>query len=200
MFDARKGLSFALADRFVSRLLLIQALASFAVGATGAMLVVLSERHLHLPPAGFAWLIAAIGAGALLGPLIPNTWAKDHRDARWLFLPYVIRGFGDVLLAVVTSLPIALLILFIYGLNTSAGMVVYNSTLQGAVPEEVRGRIFTLLDLTWNVMRLLSLAIGGLVVDLLGIQLLFWLGGSILTLAGLLGVVLLGRPTRASGS
>jgi MFS family permease len=200
MFDARKGLSFALADRFVSRLLLIQALASFAVGATGAMLVVLSERHLHLPPAGFAWLIAAIGAGALLGPLIPNTWAKDYRDARWLFLPYVIRGLGDVLLAVVTSLPIALLILFIYGLNTSAGMVVYNSTLQGAVPEEVRGRIFTLLDLTWNVMRLLSLAIGGLVVDLLGIQLLFWLGGSILTLAGLLGVVLLGRPTRASGS
>jgi MFS family permease len=200
LLDARKGLSFALADRFVSRLLLIQALASFAVGATGAMLVVLSERHLHLRPVGFAWLIAAIGVGALLGPLIPNTWAKDYRDARWLFLPYVIRGLGDVLLAVVASLPIAFLILFIYGLNTSAGMVVYNSTLQGAVPEEVRGRIFTLLDLTWNVMRLLSLAIGGLVVDLLGIQVLFWLGGSILTLAGLLGVVLLGRPTRASGS
>jgi MFS family permease len=200
LLDARGGLSFALADRFVSRLLLIQALASFAVGATGAMLVVLSERHLHLPPAGFAWLIAAIGVGALLGPLIPNTWAEDYRDPRWLFLPYVIRGVGDILLAVVASLPIALLILFIYGLNTSAGMVVYNSTLQGAVPEEVRGRIFTLLDLTWKVMRLLSLAIGGLVVDLLGIQVLFWLGGSILTLAGLLGVVLLGRPTQASRS
>ncbi len=39
-------------------------LASFAVGAPGALLVVLSEQHLRLPAAGFAWLIGAIGVGA----------------------------------------------------------------------------------------------------------------------------------------
>jgi MFS family permease len=97
--DARAGLAFALRDRFVSRLLLVQALASFAVGATGALLVVLAERFMRLPPAGFAWLIGAIGVGVLLGPLIPNTLARDYRDARWLFVPYIIRGIGDVLLA-----------------------------------------------------------------------------------------------------
>src|ERR687885_1443672 len=100
--DARSGLGFARQDRFVSRLLLVQALASLATGATGAMLVVLSERHLHQPPAGLAWLIGAIGVGALVGPLIPNTLATDYRDARWLFVPYVMRGIGDALLAVVT--------------------------------------------------------------------------------------------------
>ncbi len=62
--DARDGLAFARHDRFVSRLLLVQALASLAVGATGALLVVLTEQHLRLPPAGFAWLIGAIGVGA----------------------------------------------------------------------------------------------------------------------------------------
>ena len=98
--DARAGLGFARQDRFVSRLLLVQALASLATGATGAMLVVLSERHLQQPPAGFAWLIGAIGVGALLGPLIPNALAHDYRDARWLFVPYVIRGIGDVLVAI----------------------------------------------------------------------------------------------------
>jgi hypothetical protein len=67
--DARAGLRVAIADRLVSRLLVAQALASLAVGVTGAMLVVLSERHLGLPPSGFAWLIGAIGIGALLGPL-----------------------------------------------------------------------------------------------------------------------------------
>lgn len=152
--DARAGLAFARRDGFVSRLLIVQALASFAVGATGAMLVVLSEEHLHLPPAGFAWLIGAIGVGALLGPLIPNVLASDYRDARWLFVPYVIRGIGDVLLAVVTSLPAALGILFVYGLNTSTGTVVFSSTVQGVVPDRVRGRVFTLLDVTWNAMRL----------------------------------------------
>lgn len=110
--DARAGLSCAFGDRFVSRLLLVQALASLATGATGAMLVALRERHLGMPPAGFAWLIGAIGAGALVGPIIPNALARDYRDARWLFGPYVLRGIGDILLAVFTPLPIALLLLF----------------------------------------------------------------------------------------
>jgi len=191
--EARAGLRFALRDRFVSRLVVVQSLASFAVGATGAMLVVLSERHLQLSPAGFAWLIGAIGAGALLGPLIPNTLAEDYRDVRWLFVPYVVRGLGDVLLAVVTPLPVALAILFVYGLCTSAGAVVFNSTVQGAVPDAVRGRVFTLLDVTWNASRLLSLVAGGLVVEASGVRWLFWSGGSLLALAGVLGLVLLRR-------
>jgi MFS family permease len=106
---------------------------------------------------------------------------------------------GDVLLAVVTPLPVALLILFVYGLNTSTGMVVFNSTVQGAVPERLRGRVFTLLDVTWNLMRLLSLALGGIVVDALGIAPLYWLGGTLLALADVLGLVLLGRHDFRTG-
>jgi predicted MFS family arabinose efflux permease len=194
--DALEGLRYARRDVFVSRLLLVQSLASFAVGATGAMLVVLSERHLHLPPEGFAWLIGAIGAGALLGPLIPNTFASNYRNARWLFVPYVIRGIGDVLIAVFTPLPVALLILFVYGLNTSTGMVVFNSTIQGAIPDALRGRVFTLLDVSWSAMRLVSLAVGAVVVDRLGIEQLYWIGGSLLVVAGFLGLALLDAPLR----
>lgn len=191
--DARAGLAFALGDRFVSRLLLVQALASLAVGATGALLVVLAQQFLQLPPAGFAWLIGAIGVGALLGPLIPNVIAADYHDARWLFVPYVVRGLGDVLLATLRPLPITLLLLFVYGLNTSTGMVVFNSTVQGAVPDAVRGRVFTLLDVTWSTMELVSLGLGGVLVDRVGIRPIYWGGGALLVLAGLLGLALLGR-------
>lgn len=130
--------------------------------------------------------------GALLGPLIPNALASDYRDSRWLFIPYVVRGIGDVLLAVFTAVPIALGLLFVYGLNTSTGMVVFNSAVQGAAPDAVRGRVFTLLDVTWSAMRLISLALGGLLVDAVGIQALFWVGGSLLAVAGVLGLALLG--------
>jgi MFS family permease len=189
--DARDGLRIAVADRLVSRLLVVQALASLSVGATGAMLIVLSERHLGLSPAGFAWLIGTIGFGALLGPLIPNALARDYRSARWLFVPYVVRGLGDILLATFTPLPIALLILLVYGLNTSAGMVVFTSVLQSSVPDDVQGRIFTLFDVNWNGMRLVSLALGGVLVDAIGIQPLFWGSGALLVGAGLLGLALL---------
>ncbi len=191
--EAREGMRYARHDPLVSRLLIVQSLASFAVGATGAMLVVLSEQHLDLRPSGFAWLIGAISAGALLGPLIPNALARDYRTARWMFVPYIVRGLGDVLLAFLTPLPVALLILFVYGLNTSAGMVVYSAAVQGAVPDRVRGRVFTLLDVSWNAMRLLSLALGAVVVDAVGVRPLFWSGGALLAGAGILGLALLGN-------
>jgi MFS family permease len=102
---------------------------------------------------------------------------------------------------VFSALPIALAILFVYGLNTSTGIVVFNSTIQGAVPDLVRGRTFTLLDISWNVARLLSLAVGGLLVDVLGIRPVYWIGGGLLAVAGLLGLVLLGRyDFRSTGS
>jgi hypothetical protein len=64
---------------------------------------------------------------------------------------------------------------------------------QSSVPDAVRGRAFTLLDVTWSSMRLVSLALGGLLVDRIGIEPVYWLGGSLLALAGLLGLALLGQ-------
>jgi MFS family permease len=172
----------------------VQALASLAVGATSALLVVLATRHLHVAAGGFGWLLAAIGGGALLGPFLSN-WLTRGRylDVRLLFVPYVIRGVGDVALGLVVGLPWALLILFVYGLNTSTGMVASNTILQTVIPDRVRGRVFTLLDVTWAAMRLLSLALGGLVADRVGISAVYIAGGVLLTLAGVLGLVLLGN-------
>ena len=48
-----------------------------------------------------------------------------------------------------------------------------------------------LLDVTWNATRLLSLLIGGLTVDLVGVQSLYWAGGVLLIRAGFLGLILL---------
>ena len=59
------------------------------------------------------------------------------------------------------------------------------------MPDAVRGRVFTLLDLSWSAMRLLSLVLGGLIADVLGVRPLVWGSGSLLALTGVLGLVLL---------
>jgi MFS family permease len=189
--DAREGWAYARCDLFVARLVPVQALTSLAVGATSALLVVLATQHLHL---GFGWLLAAIGVGALLGPFLAN-WLTRGRylDVRLLFVPYLIRGAGDIALGLVVGLPWALLILCVYGLNTSTGMVASNTILQTVIPDRVRGRVFTLLDVTWAAMRLLSLGVGGWLADRAGISSVYVIGGTLLTLAGVLGLVLLGR-------
>ena len=85
---------------------------------------------------------------------------------------------------------------FVYGLNTSSGIVVFNATLQDAIPDRVRGRVFTLLDVTWNGMRLVSLVVGGVAVDVIGIQALHWDGGLLLLVAGLIGLMLVDPRNR----
>ncbi len=192
--DAGEGLVYARRDPFIARLVPVQALTSLATGATSALLVVLATTHLHLAAQGFGWLLAAIGVGALLGPFLSNRLTGDrYLDMRLLFVPYIIRGIGDIALGLVVSLPWALAILFVYGLNTSTGVVASHSILQTVIPDRVRGRVFTLLDVTWAAMRLLSLGLGGLLADRLGISVVYLTGGALLTLAGALGLGLLGR-------
>jgi hypothetical protein len=47
--------------------------------------------------------------------------------------------------------------------------------------------------LTWSLMQILALALGGVLVDLVGIQAIYWAGGAPLFFAGVLGLALLGR-------
>ncbi len=169
----------------------MQALASLSVGATSALLVVLAEEHYLLPPGGFGYFILAIGVGALLGPFLLGLLVKDLGHPRWLFGPYVVRGIGDILLVVTTFVPFAWLLLFIYGLNTSSGMVVFQTWVQRQVPDVVRGRVFTWLDVVWNVMKVISLGVGGYLAQRAGIEVVYYLGGSLLFLSGIVGLLTL---------
>lgn len=81
------------------------------------------------------------------------------------------------MLSTFTSLQAVLLVLLVYGLNTSTGIVVSEATLQDAISDRVRGGVFMLLDITRNGKRLASLAVGGLLVDVVGIRALYWGGG-----------------------
>jgi predicted MFS family arabinose efflux permease len=96
-------------------------------------------------------------------------------------------------LATIDSVSVTLAILFVYELNTSPGMVVFSSTLQSSIPEHVRSWVFTLFDVMWSAAQLLSLAVGAALVDVIGIRPVYWMGGSLLVIAGIIGSALLGR-------
>ncbi len=185
--EARDGLRYARKDPFVRPLLLVQGLASFATGGTSALLVVLSSRHLHLQPGQFSWLLLAIGFGALIGPfLLPRLMGAD---ARLVFWPYVWRGIGDILLGLLTPLPVALAILVAYGIGTSTGAVTFSTVVQRRIPDTIRGRVFATLDVVWATGEIASIGVAGFLADRIGIAAVYIGGGMILTLAGVIGLV-----------
>lgn len=165
----------------LARLAVVQVLASLSAGATSGLLVVLAERRLGVGPGGFGSLLACIGVGAAVGPLILRRFVRAV-DRRWLFGPYLVRGGVDATLAAVTAPAIAGGALVLYGMSTSTGMIAYQSTLQRAVPAELRGRTFALYDVAWNSARLLSLGVGGVLADQLAVHWVYG-GGAVLLLA-----------------
>ncbi len=184
----RQGVRAVRASSLLRRLAIVQVLASLSAGATSGLLVVLASERLHVGPAGFGFLVAAIGIGAAGGPLLLRRWIKPG-DKRWLFGPYAARGVVDLTLAAVTQPTIAAGALAVYGVGTSTGMIAYQSTLQTAVPAEVRGRAFAFYDVLWNATRLVSLGLGGLLADAVSVQAVYLVGGLLLLAASAVGLL-----------
>lgn len=140
---AREGVRVVRRSPLLSRLAAVQVLASLSAGATSGLLVVLAADWLGVGPSGFGVLLACIGAGVALGPLVLRRHVRPG-DKRWLFGPYALRGAADLTLATVSSPIVAGPALGLYGVGTSTGMISYQSTLQTLVPPETRGRAFAL--------------------------------------------------------
>lgn len=187
------GLDAVRSSPLLTRLAVVQVLTALSAGATGGLLVVLAEDHLHVGPSGFGLLLAAIGAGAALGPLVLRRWIRPATRA-WLLGPYALRGGVDLTLAGITNPFIAGVALLAYGTATSTGTIAYNTTLQTQVPPAVRGRALALFDLLWNAARLTSLGLGGLIAETLGIRSVYLTSGVLLLAAATYGAA---RPLRS---
>jgi MFS family permease len=167
-------------------LLVMQGLAALAVGATSALLVVLARDAYGLSGTGYGLWLSAIAAGALVGPLLVPLLARMPAY-RAVSGAYVIRGVGDIALGLVRSWVGGAALLGLYGVNTSSGMVAFQTMVQREVPSGIRGRVFALLDIVWQTGRLASIAIGAGLAASIGIRALFVLGGAFLILAGVVG-------------
>lgn len=181
------GVETVRADPLLARLAVVQVLASMSAGATSGLLVVLADRWLGVGPGGFGALLGAIGIGAAAGPLLLRRFITAG-DKRWLFGPFAVRGGVDLTLAAVANPAAAGGALVIYGMSTSSGMVAYQSTLQTLVPAETRGRAFAFYDVLWNTARLLSLAVGGALVDIIDVRIVYLLSAGLLLFAAIVGL------------
>lgn len=183
---AREGITAVRSHPLLARLAMVQVLASLSAGATSGLLVVLAADELGVGPSGFGALLGAIGVGAVAGPVLLRPRIRTASRS-WLFGPYAVRAGVDLSLAVTSSPVVAGGSLVAYGMSTSTGMIAYQSTVQAEVPDRLRGRAFALFDVLWNSARLVSLGLGGLLADAVGIRAVYVLGALLLLAATAVG-------------
>ena len=138
--------------------LLMMALAGCLTYEFQVTLPVMASRGLHVGSAGFGFMTAAMGVGAVLGGLVVA--ARGKIGLRALVLAAGGFGIALTLAALAPSLPLELAALAFVGWGSISFMSMGNSTLQLTAATEMRGRVMSL----WFVAFQGSTPIGGPVV------------------------------------
>lgn len=148
-----------------------------------SLLPILSQQRLGAEGAGVATLMMAVGAGAMLSSVALAGVRSDLTRGRTLFYMGILSGVAPAILAVSTTMPMALLGAALLGASTAGFMTLIHTMIQSTIPDGLRGRIAGVYSIhVGGTMAILNLANGGL-ADFTGAPLIFIVGGVIFIIA-----------------
>lgn len=154
----REGLTYIRRNRDLAIPLLMMALVGMFAYEFQVTLPVMARQGLHVGAAGYGFMTAAMGAGAVVGGLLVA--AVGRTGLRTLVLASGAFGAVIMLAALAPTLPVELVALALVGWASISFMATGNSTLQLAAAPSMRGRVMSL----WFVAFQGSTPIGGPII------------------------------------
>ena len=187
----REGLSFIRLNRSITWSLVYLGITASLVGVLGVLGPDFAETALGLTSKDFAVIVLPLGGGIVMGILLLNAYGKYLPRRRVIegglitlgimlallsvsgpisrFLQRADAASGFVDLSAVTSLlAIVVFIAFIAGVAYGAVAIPSQTQLQEDLPEDVRGRVFGVLNMLVSVSSFLPIIIVGPISDLIG--------------------------------
>jgi MFS family permease len=151
----REGLRYIKSNRDLAIPLLMMALVGTLAYEFQVTLPVMARQGLHVGAAGYGFMTAAMGAGAVVGGLLVA--AVGRTGLRPLVIASGAFGLVIGLAALAPTLPVELAALALVGWASISFMATGNSTLQLGAAPSMRGRVMSL----WFVAFQGSTPIGG---------------------------------------
>jgi DHA3 family macrolide efflux protein-like MFS transporter len=177
-------------------LILITALSMAVIGVHGSLLVVFARESLRVGGEGYGYLAGAIGIGTLVGSLGLGAFGSRKRKSHLVQIGLLFCGILLVLFGFTTTLWLAVIIRFAYGLGDTLYRTPASTMLQEEVPSQLRGRILSIGTALRDSALLLSSALAGLLADSLGANRIFMGVGLVLLSIGTVGGQVLKWATR----
>ena len=118
------------------------------------MLPVFAEDVFNAGPAGLGILFAATGVGGLAGAIITANMDARPQKGRLMLGGGVLMGTFLVAFALSSSLPLAIACLVAANVGQMLFMATNNSVIQASVPAEYRGRVMSVMMMSFGLMPL----------------------------------------------
>ncbi|HYF75478.1 MAG TPA: MFS transporter [Candidatus Nitrosocosmicus sp.] len=158
------GVSIMWTDKAIKLMVLIEVYLTFAMAMQGILIYVFIKETLKMGAmAELAWgiLLSSLGVGAVLGSVVIGVKVKQYRNKFKLFLNILMFDAVFFTLFLINKFfPISVLLFAFLGVVGSAYMIILNSVLQAAVPDENRGKVFSVLAMLRGPVGVLSVLVG----------------------------------------
>ena len=140
-------------------LLLLVSIPTLLIFPYLSFMSVFARDILDIGPQGLGLLMAASGAGAVLGSLVVASRANIVHG-RVLVAQSVLYGLVIAGFTASRFLPLSLVFLACAGFLGSSFMSANNALIQHRIDDSIRGRVFGIYMLTWGLMPLGSMPLG----------------------------------------
>ena len=144
-----------------------------------SFLPLIVTRHFSGGVLELGWINSAHGFGFVAGGSVLSVWGGFKRRTVTALVGLIGVGLGMVAFGLVpeSAFWLALIVMLLRTMMVPLIRGSIMAIFQSHVPPELQGRVFTLLISSVSMMAPFGLAIGGPLVDALGIQALFVIGG-----------------------
>ena len=180
---------------FISR----NGLFAFLIGMSYIFLLpIFAKDILDVGPQGLGMMQAVPGVGALAMTFVAAALGNTRWKGPLLIGSAAAFGLLLVAFAYSTSYLLSLGILLLAGSCSTLYMVLVMTTLQGSVPDELRGRVMGIYGMTWSLLPLGAVQ-AGFIADLVSAEFAVALGGAAVA-AFAVGVAAASRRIRRLGA
>ena len=173
---------------------------AFVYGTQTVLLVLVSDQRLGTEARGYGYLLGALGAGGVIAAPLVNRLASGRKLAPTLLTGIAMAAIPMAVLCVVHSPVVAVALMVVSGAGGTVVDVLGVTLLQRALPDELRGRVFGLLDSGVVIAILAGSIIASPLVDALGLSgalITVGVGVSALALVGVHRTIVMDRAGAA---
>jgi len=188
--DMKEGFVFLWERKTILKIIGIALLLNMLIGPAFSLMPLLVIQHFKGDAIQLAWLQSVSGIGLISGGLLLGIWGGFKRRIMTAFTALTLSGFGviGIGLAPENMLYVAVASIFVFGFMNSVSNSCFFTINQILIPNELQGRVFTLVMSGSVAVMPVGLAMAAPVAEVIGINSWFLIAGGSTVLAGLYGL------------
>jgi MFS family permease len=188
---ARDGIGFLLGDPLVGLMVVVVFVSLLFMSASIPADLVYVEDVLGIRDVGIGVVLSAWTLGMLVGANVVARRVALGSLAAATFVGVTVQGLGKFVSPFWLVFAFMLVCYFVGGIGHGLKNVTSRTLIHTRIPSDRHGRAFAAWNGVRNAAELGALAVGGLVVGLIGARPTLWLAGGLSALAGIAGLAVL---------